>query len=228
MATVVSLDPDIDSDIPAMIGASAALALSGIPFKGPIGGARVGYIGGQYVLNPTGKQMAESQLDLVVAGTQDAVLMVESEAKELSEEIMLGAVTFGHRGFQPVIEAIIRLAERSSREPRDFTPPDELPARLDQDVAWATLCSVPQSKKFPFLLSCAWWFPVMLKSPTLVTLPMGNQAIVGAISPLIEELNVLERDMANRGWIREGVATPLRTQVMHTMKTCRIELSYLM
>ena len=78
----------------------------------------------------------------------------------------------------------------------DFTPPDELPARLDQDAAWATLGSMQQSKKFPFLLSCAWWFPVMLKSPTLVTLPMGNQALVGAIAPLVAELNVLERDMA--------------------------------
>jgi polyribonucleotide nucleotidyltransferase len=92
---------------------------------GPVGAARVGYINGEYVLNPTIEQQKVSALDLVVAGTQDAVLMVESEARELSEEIMLGAVMFGHRGFQPVIEAIIRMAERSSREPRDFTPPDE-------------------------------------------------------------------------------------------------------
>jgi polyribonucleotide nucleotidyltransferase len=92
---------------------------------GPIGAARVGYIDGQYVLNPTIEQQKVSELDLVVAGTQDAVLMVESEAKELSEDVMLGAVMFGHRSFQPVIEAIIRLAERSARPPRDFTPPDE-------------------------------------------------------------------------------------------------------
>jgi polyribonucleotide nucleotidyltransferase len=107
------------------VASSAALTLSGIPFMGPVGAARVGYINGEYVLNPTIEQQKLSALDLVVAGTQDAVLMVESEAKELSEEIMLGAVMFGHRGFQPVIEAIIRLAERSSREPRDFTPPNE-------------------------------------------------------------------------------------------------------
>ncbi len=125
IATVLSYDLENDSDIVAMIASSAALTISGIPFMGPVGGARVGVIDGEYVLNPTQEQMKTSTLDLVVAGTSDAVLMVESEAKELSEEMMLGAVMFGHRGFQPVIDAIIRLAERSSREPRDFTAPDE-------------------------------------------------------------------------------------------------------
>ncbi len=125
ITTVLSYDLENDSDIVALVGASAALTLSGIPFMGPVGGARVGVIDGEYVLNPTQDQMKTSDLDLVVAGTQDAVLMVESEAKELSEEMMLGAVTFGHAGFQPVIDAIIRLAERSSRAPRDFTAPDE-------------------------------------------------------------------------------------------------------
>ncbi len=96
VATVVSLNPEIDSDIPAMIGASAALAISGIPFNGPIGAARVGYINGQYVLCPTLSQLKETQLDLVVAGTEAAVLMVESEAQELPEDVMLGAVVFGH------------------------------------------------------------------------------------------------------------------------------------
>jgi polyribonucleotide nucleotidyltransferase len=125
IATVLSYDLENDTDIVAMVASSAALTLSGIPFMGPIGAARVGYIDGQYVLNPTIEQQKVSELDLVVAGTQDAVLMVESEAKELSEDVMLGAVMFGHRGFQPVIEAIIRLAERSARPPRDFTPPDD-------------------------------------------------------------------------------------------------------
>jgi polyribonucleotide nucleotidyltransferase len=125
IATVLSYDLENDTDILALVASSAALTLSGIPFMGPIGAARVGYINGEYVLNPTVEQQKLSELDLVVAGTQDAVLMVESEAKELSEEIMLGAVMFGHRGFQPVIEAIIRMAERSARSPRDFTPPDE-------------------------------------------------------------------------------------------------------
>ena len=125
IATTLSYDLENDSDMVAMVAASAALTLSGIPFMGPIGAARVGVINGEYVLNPTHEQMKESELDLVVAGTNDAVLMVESEAKELSEEKMLGAVMFGHAGFQPVIEAIIRLAERSAREPRAFNPPDE-------------------------------------------------------------------------------------------------------
>ena len=124
ITTVLSYDLENDSDIVALIGASAALTISGIPFMGPVGGARVGVIDGEYVLNPTQEQMKTSDLDLVVAGTSDAVLMVESEAKELSEEQMLGAVMFGHAGFQPVIDAIIRLAERSSREPRDFVAPD--------------------------------------------------------------------------------------------------------
>jgi polyribonucleotide nucleotidyltransferase len=124
IATVLSYDLENDTDILSLVASSAALTLSGIPFMGPVGAARVGYIDGEYVLNPTVEQQKISELDLVVAGTQDAVLMVESEAKELTEEVMLGAVMFGHRGFQPVIEAIIRLAERSSRSPRDFTPPD--------------------------------------------------------------------------------------------------------
>jgi polyribonucleotide nucleotidyltransferase len=122
--TVLSHDQENDPDIVAMIGASAALTLSGAPFMGPIGGARIGFINNEYVLNPQIDEMIESQLDLVVAGTQDAVLMVESEAKELSEEIMLGAVMFGHRHFQPVINAIVQLAEKAAKEPRDFAMPD--------------------------------------------------------------------------------------------------------
>ncbi len=120
----LSHDLENDPDIVAMVAASAALTLSGAPFMGPIGGARVGFINNEYVLNPQIDEMAESQLDLVVAGTQDAVLMVELEAKELSEDIMLGAVMFGHRHFQPVIDAIIRLAEKAAKEPRDFAMPD--------------------------------------------------------------------------------------------------------
>jgi polyribonucleotide nucleotidyltransferase len=109
VATVVSLDPEIDADIPAMIGASAALALSGVPFNGPIGAARVGYIDGQYVLNPAAKELKGSQLNLVVAGTRDGVMMVESEASGLSEEIMLGSVVFGHEQMQVAIKAIKEL-----------------------------------------------------------------------------------------------------------------------
>jgi polyribonucleotide nucleotidyltransferase len=117
VCTVLSHDLENDPDVVAMVGASAALTISGIPFMGPIGGARVGYIDGQYVLNPTAEQLEKSDLDLVLAGTQEGVLMVESEAQELSEETMLGAVTFGHKGFQPVIDAIIELAETCAKEP---------------------------------------------------------------------------------------------------------------
>jgi polyribonucleotide nucleotidyltransferase len=125
VATVLSHDLENDPDIVAMVAASAALTLSGVPFFGPVGGARVGYINGSYVLNPQIDEMIESKLDLVVAGTQDAVLMVESEAKELPEDVMLGAVMFGHRGFQPVIDLIIRLAERAAKEPRDFAAAED-------------------------------------------------------------------------------------------------------
>ncbi len=122
ICTVLSHDLENDPDIVALVGASAALTLSGVPFLGPIGGARVGYIDGQYVLNPQLDEMPNTQLDLVVAGTQEGVLMVESEVKELSEEIMLGAVMFGHKHFQPVIRAIIELAEAAAKEPWDLPP----------------------------------------------------------------------------------------------------------
>ena len=122
VATVVSSDSQIDSDIPSMIGASAALALSGIPFDGPIGAARVGYVNGEYLLNPTADQLLESKMDLVVAGTVQAVLMVESEAQELSEEIMLGAVMFGHEQMQAVIQAINEMADAVGADAWDWTP----------------------------------------------------------------------------------------------------------
>jgi polyribonucleotide nucleotidyltransferase len=130
--TVLQHDLENNPDILALVAASAALTISGIPFMGPIAGARVGYINGDYVLNPHVDEMPESSLDLVVAGTSDAVLMVESEAKELAEDVMLGAVMFGHKSFQPVIDAIIKLAEAAAKEPRDFTAPDhsELEAEM--------------------------------------------------------------------------------------------------
>src|SRR5438105_14721956 len=139
VCTVLSHDFENDPDIVSMIGASAALTISGIPFLGPISGARVGYIDGNYVLNPTLSELSRSELDLVVAGTGEGVLMVESEAKELSEHIMLGAVTFGHREFQPVIQAIIDLAETCAREPwsvppKPPEPEDKVAAQRDTDV----------------------------------------------------------------------------------------------
>ncbi|MEP3198519.1 MAG: polyribonucleotide nucleotidyltransferase [Lentilitoribacter sp.] len=130
--TVIQHDMENNPDVLAMVAASAALTISGVPFMGPIGGARVGYINGEYVLNPHLDEMEETDLDLMVAGTQDAVLMVESEAKELNEDVMLGAVMFGQKGFQPVIDAIIKLAEAAAKEPREFIPEDhsELEAKI--------------------------------------------------------------------------------------------------
>jgi len=132
IVTTLSHDLENDPDILALVASSAALTLSGAPFMGPIGAARVGFVNNEYVLNPTIDEMAESQLDLVVAGTADAVLMVESEAKELSEDVMLGAVMFGHRHFQPVIDAIIKLAEKAAKEPRELAVVDN--AALEKKI----------------------------------------------------------------------------------------------
>ena len=132
IVTVLSHDMENDPDIVALVASSAALTLSGAPFKGPIGAARVGFANDEFILNPTLDEMVDTQLDLVVAGTADAVLMVESEAKELNEDIMLGAVMFGHRHFQPVINAIIELAEKAAKEPREVTVIDN--AALEKEM----------------------------------------------------------------------------------------------
>src|SRR6201986_1288483 len=125
VVTVLSHDLENDPDILAMVAASAALTLSGVPFMGPIGAARVGYIDGEYVLNPTLDQLAEgNKMDLVVAGTADAVMMVASEIQEMTEEIVLGGVVFAQAGFKPGIDAIIELAEHAAKEPWDFQPED--------------------------------------------------------------------------------------------------------
>jgi len=123
VATVLSLNPEVDSDIPAMLAVSAALTLSGIPFNGPIGACRIGYVNGQYVVNPTMSQLKESQLNLVVAGTEQGVLMVESEALELPEDVMLGAVGFGHEQMQAAIQAVHELAEEAGKPAWDWQPP---------------------------------------------------------------------------------------------------------
>jgi polyribonucleotide nucleotidyltransferase len=153
VATVMSSNPEIDSDIPAMIGASAALALSGIPFNGPIGAARVGYADGQYILNPTLTELKTSKLNLVVAGTQAAVLMVESEANELSEDVMLGAVVYGHDQMQAVINAIHELVEEAGKPLWDWAPPardEALVARLlelaEQDTRTAYAIKQKQAR----------------------------------------------------------------------------------
>jgi polyribonucleotide nucleotidyltransferase len=132
IATVMSLNPDVDPDIPAMIGASAALAISGMPFAGPIGAAKVGYRAGEYILNPGVAALAESELELVVAGTKDAVLMVESEAHELPEDVMLGAVMFGHEQMQTAIDAINELAAEVGKPAWEWQAPE-----ADQDLASA-------------------------------------------------------------------------------------------
>lgn len=138
IATVMSLDPDIDAEIPAMIGASAALTLSGVPFHGPLGAARVGYRDGAYLLNPSMSELTESQLDLIVAGTESAVLMVESEAQLLSEEVMLGAVVYGHEQMQTVIEAIKALKAEAGKPDWEWQPPQANSALADAVAALAS------------------------------------------------------------------------------------------
>ena len=141
VATVMSVNPEVDPDIVAMIGCSAALTISGIPFNGPIGAARVGYIDGNYVLNPTLSQLKESKLNLVVAGTEHAVLMVESEAHELSEDVMLGSVVFGHQQMQAAINAINELADEAGKPSWNWQPPardEALVARIN-DLAEADI-----------------------------------------------------------------------------------------
>jgi polyribonucleotide nucleotidyltransferase len=149
VATVLSHDLENDPDIVALIGCSAALTLSGIPFFGPVAAARIGYANGDYILNPTADQMTGTALDLVLAGTAEGVLMVESEAQELSEDVMLGAVTFGHAAFQPVIQAIIELAEHAAKEPWALTEKSEeekaLAARVDA-LARAPIAAAYQEK----------------------------------------------------------------------------------
>ncbi len=149
VATVMSVNPEVDPDIAAILGVSAALTLAGIPFNGPIGGARVGYANGQYILNPTATQLKDSKLNLVVAGTEHAVLMVESEAQELSEEVMLGAVMFGHQQMQAAINAINELADAAARPMWDWQPPakDETLAARIASMAEADLRAAFQVKE---------------------------------------------------------------------------------
>jgi polyribonucleotide nucleotidyltransferase len=137
VATVMSSDSEIDPDIPAIIGASAAMAISGIPFYGPLGAARVGYIDGEYIINPSATQMKETELDLVVAATATAVMMVESEAKELPEDVMLGAVVYGHEQMQAVINMINELTAEVGKEAWDWTPPEPNTAVIEKVTALA-------------------------------------------------------------------------------------------
>ena len=201
ICTTLSHDLENDPDVVAMIGTSAALTLSGIPFMGPIGAARVGYINGEYVLNPRLDELPSSDLDMVVAGTPDAVMMVESEAKELSEDVMLGAVMFAHREFQPVINAIIELAEACAKEPWDLPEPvdhSDLAARLtglvEADLRGAYAEPVKQARVEKI---------AAVKSRAVESLA-GEEAGEGAADPsdVAEQFKKLEKNVV-RGQILE-------------------------
>jgi polyribonucleotide nucleotidyltransferase len=202
IVTTLSHDLENDPDILAMIAASAALTLSGAPFMGPIGAARVGFINNEYVLNPQLDEMSESQLDLVVAGTQDAVLMVESEAKELTEEAMLGAVMFGHRHFQPVIDAIIKLAEKAAKEPRELHTVDnstvekEMVGLVEQDLRAAY--AVPQKAERHRAIDAAKAKIIAHFCPEgLENLPYPKQQVAGVFKEL--EAKIVRRNILDSG-----------------------------
>ncbi len=202
IVTTLSHDLENDPDILAMIAASAALTLSGAPFMGPIGAARVGFINNEYVLNPQLDEMSESQLDLVVAGTQDAVLMVESEAKELTEEVMLGAVMFGHRHFQPVIDAIIKLAEKAAKEPRELHTVDnstvekEMLGLVEQDLRAAY--AVPQKTERHRAIDAAKAKVIAHYCPEgMENLPYPKQQIAGVFKQL--EAKIVRRNILDSG-----------------------------
>ncbi|MGE5538355.1 MAG: polyribonucleotide nucleotidyltransferase [Gemmatimonas sp.] len=199
VCTTVSHDLENDPDIVAMIGASAALTISGIPFLGPIGAARVGYINGEFVLNPRVSDMPNTSLDLVVAGTNEGVLMVESEAKELSEDVMLKAVMFGHKEFQPVIQAIIELAERAAREPRDLPEPS-----ADKERADARLREVVEAD-----LRAA--YTEMDKSTRVEKIAAAKEKAIATLTPEFENPEILgkllkeiEKDIVRNGLLDSG------------------------
>src|SRR6202042_2368210 len=182
IATVFSYDLENDSDILAMVAASAALTLSGVPFMGPIGGARVGLIKGEIKVNPTVEEMKDSTLELVVAGTADAVLMVESEAKELSEDTMLKAVMAGHASFQPVIQAIIRLAEKAAKEPRD-------PLSIDKSAVEKAVLDIAEAD---------------LRAAYSITHKQDRYAAVDAVKAKVE--TALQPEGGHADFTREAVA----------------------
>ncbi len=215
--TLLSHDLTNNPDIVAMVAASAALTISGLPFLGPIAAARVGYINGEYVLNPTIQQVKESDLDLVVAGTQEGVLMVESEAKELSEDVMLGAVAFGHDGFQPVIKAIIELAEECAKDPW------EVPAKpAEYDLVRSTL-----TEKIGAELAAAYKIHEKLARQDAVNaakekakeLFADNEAAVVLVEPIFHELEseIVRNDVLKTGVRIDGRDTktvrPIEAQV---------------
>jgi polyribonucleotide nucleotidyltransferase len=186
IATVMSINPDVEPDIPSLIGASAALAVSGIPFNGPIGAARVGYIDGEYLLNPTQSQLAESQLDLVVAGTDKAVLMVESEAKELPEETMLGAVLFGHEQLRTTIDAIRELTDEVGVETLQWAAP-EMDASLMQAVVSHARESISEAYRIPEKLARQEALKA-IRNDTVQALTADEQNEESAVRAVLEKL----------------------------------------
>ncbi|WPB85323.1 polyribonucleotide nucleotidyltransferase [Sediminicoccus rosea] len=200
IATVLSHDLENDPDMVALVGCSAALTLSGIPFFGPVGGARVGYIDGAYVLNPTAAQRKLSKLDLVVAGTAEGVLMVESEASELSEDIMLGAVKFGHEGFQPVIDGIIALAEVAAKEPWDVALEDPAAAALKARIA--ELGTAPMAEAYKITEKLARQKAVGEAKKAVIAALEAEGADVAAAKGLMKEL---EADVVRNAILDTGL-----------------------
>jgi polyribonucleotide nucleotidyltransferase len=198
--TVLSHDMENDPDVLGMVAASAALTLSGLPFLGPIGGARVGLINGEFVLNPMIDEMANSTLDLVIAGTHDAVMMVESEAKELSEKQMLDAVMFGHAHFQPVIKAIIKLADSAAKEPWNFEPPSENKYKAQvyaiAESALRTAFSTPEKTKRQNLIAAA--KKAVNEGVVLPEGDAGAKALLGDAFKKVE-MDIMRTDVVKTG-----------------------------
>jgi polyribonucleotide nucleotidyltransferase len=199
VATVLSSDPEIDADIPAIIGASAAMSLSGIPFFGPLGAARVGYINDEYVLNPTKAQLAETELDLVVAATETAVMMVESEAKELSEEVMLGAVVFGHEQMQAVIKMIAELVAEAGKDAWDWVAPEPDTALIEK-VAGLAAADINAA------------FQIKAKGPRSAKLSEITSRVLGAL--ITEETSTTEANKI-KNEIFNLEAKTVRSQILN-------------
>jgi polyribonucleotide nucleotidyltransferase len=217
IATVLSHDLENDPDIVALVGCSAALTLSGIPFFGPVGAARVGYVDGQYVLNPTLPQRKQSQLDLVVAGTAEGVLMVESEAHELSEEVMLGALEFGHRSFQSVIQGIIELAEVAAKEP--WALPEENEAEKTLKARIAGIGRAPMAEAYKIIPKLERQNAVGAVKKQVVAQLEAEGLDAGAAKGLLKELeaDVVRNNILDTGLRIDGRDTktvrPIRAEV---------------
>jgi polyribonucleotide nucleotidyltransferase len=200
IATVLSHDMENDPDIIALIGCSAALTLSGIPFFGPVGAARVGYENSQYILNPTIAQSEGATLDLVVAGTIEGVLMVESEAKELPEDVMLGAVEFGHKSFQPVIQAIIELAEHAAKEPWPLSEPSEAEITLKQRIDTLGRASIAEAYKHQVKQER---YSAVGAAKKAVNATLAEEGLdVGAAKPMLKDL---EADIVRNAILDTGL-----------------------